>query len=78
MYRADPSPTIAIPMSEKRTPDNTELCFGKMCVPTSINVAIRTMFESVPNPGLSLSGIQMRSTKMLMTKVAHPILSPVL
>jgi hypothetical protein len=69
---------MAIPISEKAIPEITEFCLGNKCVPTSINVAIRTIFERVPKPGFSLSGIQMSRTKTLMTNVAQPILMPVL
>jgi hypothetical protein len=59
-------------------PTAKEFASGNMCVPISMKVAIRTIFESVPKPGRSFRGIHKRSTKTLMTKVAKPILIPVL
>lgn len=37
-----------------------------------------TMFERVPKPSFSLSGIHIKSTKTLIMKVVRPMLRPVL
>jgi hypothetical protein len=66
-----------MPMRSKRIPVVIELCSGNIWVPTWIKVAMRTIFESVPNPGFSRSGIQINNTKVEIRRVAKPILIPV-
>ena len=42
-------------------------------IPTSIPIAITTIFASVPKPGFSFNGIQRRRTRQLIRKVAAPM-----
>jgi hypothetical protein len=42
-------------------------------IPTSIPIAITTIFARVPKPGFSLSGIQSRRTRQLIRNVALPM-----
>ena len=42
-------------------------------IPTSIPIAITTIFASVPKPGFSFNGIQSRRTRQLIRNVALPM-----
>jgi hypothetical protein len=62
----------------KRIPIAMESCKGKIFVPISIKREMIRIFERVPNPGLSLSGIHKESTRAPIIKVEVPIESPLL
>jgi hypothetical protein len=42
-------------------------------IPTSIPIAMTTIFASVPKPGFSFNGIQSRRTRQLIRNVALPM-----
>jgi hypothetical protein len=56
--------------------NNSGVCIK--AIPTSIPIAMTTIFARVPKPGFSLSGIQRRSTRQLIRNVALPIVIEVL
>jgi hypothetical protein len=78
MYRADPIPTIAIPISVKSKPGSKFSCFGKTLVAISMNKEMIRIFESVPKPGRSRSGIHSERTRAPIISVDVPIERPLL
>ena len=76
-YSDEPSPTINTPAIVTGMPTANVSTLGKNLIETSKTAAITTIFEIVPRPGFSFSGIHRSKTTTLTKKVVTPISSPV-
>lgn len=64
---------MEIPNKQYTTAIKKFSCVGKIETPNWIAAAMIVIFEIVPKPGFSFSGIHNSKTTELMAKVAHPI-----
>jgi hypothetical protein len=67
-----------MPTRVKANPGMRVSCFGKTFVAISMNREMIRIFERVPNPGRSFSGIHNERTSAPIIRVDVPIESPLL